>query len=203
MNSVRPACRPRMLSASSCYLHRVQVRSFGLLPAISPDYGVSGSAVVWINGVGGGIIMALGCLAGGWIPASFDRRIACAAPGALNALALLLSGSRASQRSCLHGGNRCLSLRYRAHIECVDGSRSGHRARRREERQLAILDAECAFVFADRVYELGRGASRSHLWLSCSSDDGGHQLTPRPAAPPGMAGLARPCEHAARGQRGA
>jgi PAT family beta-lactamase induction signal transducer AmpG len=58
----------------------------GLLPAISPEYGVSGSAVVWINGVGGGVIMALGCLAGGWIPASFDRRIAYAAAGALNAL---------------------------------------------------------------------------------------------------------------------
>jgi hypothetical protein len=58
----------------------------GLLPAISPDYGVSGSAVVWINGVGGGIIMALGCLSGGWIPASIDRRIAYAAAGALNAL---------------------------------------------------------------------------------------------------------------------
>ncbi len=57
----------------------------GLLPAISPDYHVEGAAVVWINGIGGGLLMALGCLAGGWVP-RFDRRIAYALAGALNAL---------------------------------------------------------------------------------------------------------------------
>jgi hypothetical protein len=57
----------------------------GLLPAISPDYGVSGSSVVWINGIGGGLLMAVGCLAGGWVP-RFDRRVAYGLAGALNAI---------------------------------------------------------------------------------------------------------------------
>lgn len=57
----------------------------GLLPAISPDYGVAGSDVVWINGIGGGLLMAAGCMAGGWVP-RFDRRIAYALAGALNAV---------------------------------------------------------------------------------------------------------------------
>jgi hypothetical protein len=57
----------------------------GLLPAIATDYQVSGASVVWINGIGGGLLMALGCLAGGWVPARLDRRIAYALAGALNA----------------------------------------------------------------------------------------------------------------------
>lgn len=57
----------------------------GLLPAIATDYHVSGASVVWINGIGGGLLMALGCLAGGWVPAKLDRRIAYALAGALNA----------------------------------------------------------------------------------------------------------------------
>jgi hypothetical protein len=57
----------------------------GLLPAISQDYGVAGIDVVWINGIGGGLLMAAGCMAGGWVP-RFDRRIAYALAGALNAI---------------------------------------------------------------------------------------------------------------------
>jgi hypothetical protein len=57
----------------------------GLLPAIATDYQVSGASVVWINGIGGGLLMALGCLAGGWVPSRLDRRIAYALAGALNA----------------------------------------------------------------------------------------------------------------------
>jgi PAT family beta-lactamase induction signal transducer AmpG len=56
----------------------------GLLPAIARDYGVDGFDVVWINGLGGGILMAAGCMAGGWVP-RLDRRIAYALAGALNA----------------------------------------------------------------------------------------------------------------------
>jgi PAT family beta-lactamase induction signal transducer AmpG len=56
----------------------------GLLPAIAQDYGVAGFDVVWINGLGGGLLMAAGCMAGGWVP-RFDRRIAYALAGALNA----------------------------------------------------------------------------------------------------------------------
>jgi hypothetical protein len=57
----------------------------GLLPAIATDYHVSGASVVWINGIGGGLLMALGCLAGIWVPVKLDRRIAYALAGALNA----------------------------------------------------------------------------------------------------------------------
>ena len=57
----------------------------GLLPAISPDYHVSGGAVVWINGIGGGLIMAIGCLFGTLVPAATDKRLAYALAGVLNA----------------------------------------------------------------------------------------------------------------------
>ncbi|WP_446742107.1 MFS transporter [Silvibacterium acidisoli] len=58
----------------------------GLLPAIASDYHVSGDSVVWINGVGGGLLMGLGCLAGTLVPAGIDRRIAYASAGAINAI---------------------------------------------------------------------------------------------------------------------
>ncbi|HTW44832.1 MAG TPA: MFS transporter [Acidobacteriaceae bacterium] len=58
----------------------------GLLPALAPDYRVSGTSVVWINGIGGGLLMALGCLAGGWVPARIDRRVAYAVAGAVVAV---------------------------------------------------------------------------------------------------------------------
>jgi predicted MFS family arabinose efflux permease len=57
----------------------------GLLPAIAQDYHVPGSSVVWINGIGGGSLMALGCLSGALVPARLDRRFAYALAGALNA----------------------------------------------------------------------------------------------------------------------
>lgn len=58
----------------------------GLLAAVAPDYHVSGNAVVWINGVGGGALTGLGCLAGALVPARIDRRIAYAVTGATNAI---------------------------------------------------------------------------------------------------------------------
>jgi MFS family permease len=57
----------------------------GLLPAIAQDYHVAGGSVVWINGIGGGSLMALGCLSGALVPAKLDRRLAYALAGALNA----------------------------------------------------------------------------------------------------------------------
>ena len=40
---------------------------------------------MFINGLGGGLLMAFGCMVGGWVP-RFDRRIAYALAGALNAI---------------------------------------------------------------------------------------------------------------------
>ena len=57
----------------------------GLLPAVAQDYHVSGGAVVWINGIGGGLIMAVGCLFGTLVPAATDKRLAYALAGLLNA----------------------------------------------------------------------------------------------------------------------
>ncbi|MDE3105511.1 MAG: MFS transporter [Acidobacteriota bacterium] len=75
----------------------------GLLPAISPDYNVSGSAVVWINGIGGGSLLALGCLAGILLP-RFDRRVAYALSGTVNALpAFYLAFARPSYQVYMVG----------------------------------------------------------------------------------------------------
>jgi PAT family beta-lactamase induction signal transducer AmpG len=76
----------------------------GLLPAIAVDYRVSGNSVVWINGIGGGLLMALGCLLGGWLPARLDRRIAYALTGAVVALpAFFLALAPPTPRTYLAG----------------------------------------------------------------------------------------------------
>lgn len=69
-----------------------------LLPAIASHYGVGATGVTWINGVGGGVLMALGALCGTLIPANWDRRFMYATAGLLNALAalVLLTANRPS-----------------------------------------------------------------------------------------------------------
>jgi len=61
-----------------------------LLPAIASHYGVGATGVTWINGVGGGILMAVGSLCATFIPSSWDRRLMYAVGGALNAFAVLV-----------------------------------------------------------------------------------------------------------------
>jgi MFS transporter, PAT family, beta-lactamase induction signal transducer AmpG len=60
-----------------------------LLPAIASHYGVGATGVTWINGVGGGGMMALGSLCGTLIPGEWDRRLLYAVAGAMNALAAI------------------------------------------------------------------------------------------------------------------
>lgn len=69
-----------------------------LLPAIASHYGVGGSGVMWINGLGGGAALALGALASTLVPGNWDRRLTYAAAGVTNALAavLLLAANRPS-----------------------------------------------------------------------------------------------------------
>ena len=69
-----------------------------LLPAIASHYGVGGSGVLWINGIGGGTSLALGALCSTLIPGNWDRRLTYAAAGVTNALAaiLLLATNRPS-----------------------------------------------------------------------------------------------------------
>lgn len=67
-----------------------------LLPAIASHYGVGGSGVMWINGIGGGAALALGALCSTLVPGNWDRRLTYAAAGVSNALAaiLLLAANR-------------------------------------------------------------------------------------------------------------
>lgn len=61
-----------------------------LLPAIASHYGVGAAGVTWINGVGGGVLMALGALCGVLVPGDWDRRLTYAGAGLLNALGILV-----------------------------------------------------------------------------------------------------------------
>jgi hypothetical protein len=67
-----------------------------LLPAVASHYGVGSLGVIWTNGVGGGIVLALGSLCGALFPANWDRRLTYVGAGVTNALAAiaLLSGYR-------------------------------------------------------------------------------------------------------------
>lgn len=60
-----------------------------LLPAIAREYGVGAAGVIWINGIGGGIVLALGSLAGSLLPDHWNRKAAYAAAGLTNALATM------------------------------------------------------------------------------------------------------------------
>jgi MFS transporter, PAT family, beta-lactamase induction signal transducer AmpG len=69
-----------------------------LLPAIASHYGVGTSGVIWMNGVAGGAMLALGSLTGAVIPGDWDRRLTYAAAGLTNAVAaiVLLAANRPS-----------------------------------------------------------------------------------------------------------
>jgi hypothetical protein len=69
-----------------------------LLPAIASHYDVGGTGVMWINGIGGGVALALGALCSTLVPGNWDRRLTYAAAGVANALAavLLLAANRPS-----------------------------------------------------------------------------------------------------------
>jgi len=61
-----------------------------LLPAVASHYGVGATGVTWINGVGGGVLMAFGSHCGTLIPSDWDRRLMYAFAGLLNACAALV-----------------------------------------------------------------------------------------------------------------
>jgi len=90
--------RPRrwgtLLLLSPCATGAAQ----SLLPAVASHYGVGGSGVMWINGLGGGGALALGALASTLVPGTWDRRLTYAGAGVTNALAafLLLVANRPS-----------------------------------------------------------------------------------------------------------
>jgi len=67
-----------------------------LLPAVASRYGVGQQGVLWVNGVGGGLVLALGSLAATLLPGDWDRRMTYAASGCMNGFAslVLLAGHR-------------------------------------------------------------------------------------------------------------
>jgi PAT family beta-lactamase induction signal transducer AmpG len=66
----------------------------GNLPQLARDYGVSGSAVAWVNGVGGAVLTSLGALAASLVPVRVRAPIAFLMAGLANAgsLAILALG---------------------------------------------------------------------------------------------------------------
>jgi hypothetical protein len=74
-----------------------------LLPAIASHYSVSGSGVMWINGIGGGVALALGALCSTLVPGNWDRRLTYAAAGVTNALAAILLLAANRPAVCLAG----------------------------------------------------------------------------------------------------
>ena len=67
-----------------------------LLPAVASNYGVGAQGVVWINGMAGGLVLALGSLLATLLPGDWDRRLTYAGAGVLNGFAslFLLAGHR-------------------------------------------------------------------------------------------------------------
>ena len=57
-----------------------------LISALGPDYHASGTEVLWITGIGGGLLAALGCFIGGVVADKIGRMFAYAIAGALAAL---------------------------------------------------------------------------------------------------------------------
>ena len=72
--------------------------ALNLLPAVASHYGVGAQGVMWVNGMAGGLVLALGSLLATLVPGEWDRRLTYAGAGLLNGLAALtlMAGDRAS-----------------------------------------------------------------------------------------------------------
>jgi hypothetical protein len=70
--------------------------ALNLLPAVASHYGVGGQGVMWVNGMAGGLLLALGSLLATLLPGDWDRRLTYAGAGLMNGLAslTLLFGNR-------------------------------------------------------------------------------------------------------------
>jgi len=60
-----------------------------LLPAIASGYRVGSQGVMWVNGMAGGLVLALGSLLATLLPGEWDRKLTYAGAGLLNGLASL------------------------------------------------------------------------------------------------------------------
>jgi len=57
-----------------------------LISALGPDYHASGTEVLWVTGIGGGLLSALGCLIGGIVADKIGRMFAYALAGGVAAI---------------------------------------------------------------------------------------------------------------------
>ncbi len=80
----------------------------GLLPALASHYGISATGVIWTNGLGGGVVLALGALCAGLVPGSWDRRLVYVSSGLANGLAAMVL--LASNRPSVYVGGTLLYL---------------------------------------------------------------------------------------------
>lgn len=69
-----------------CFLPLGSGAASGLFPALAREWQASGNAVALANGVGAGVLSALGCIVGGWICDRMDRKAGYAVFGVLQAL---------------------------------------------------------------------------------------------------------------------
>lgn len=72
--------------------------ALNLLPAVAAHYGVGAQGVMWVNGMAGGLVLALGSLLATLVPGDWDRRLTYAGAGLLNGLAgiTLMAGDKPS-----------------------------------------------------------------------------------------------------------
>jgi hypothetical protein len=63
--------------------------ALNLLPAVASHYGVGAQGVMWVNGMAGGLLLALGSLLATLVPGDWDRRLTYAAAGLLNGITSL------------------------------------------------------------------------------------------------------------------
>ena len=78
--------RNGLLAMILCFLPVGAAAATGLFAAIAGRWNTSGDAVALYTGVLGGVVAAVGCLAGGWLSDQMDRKRAYAVAGAFLAV---------------------------------------------------------------------------------------------------------------------
>jgi len=84
--------RAGLLSLILCFLPLGSGAAAGLWSAVADSWKATPNTVALVTGVLGGVVSALGCLAGGWISDRMHRRTAYAAYGILQALCAIAMG---------------------------------------------------------------------------------------------------------------
>jgi PAT family beta-lactamase induction signal transducer AmpG len=80
------------VAVALCFLPMGAGAASGLFSGVSKDWGASADLVEWMNGWLSGLVMILGCLAGGRLSDAMNRKAAYPTAGALLALVALTAG---------------------------------------------------------------------------------------------------------------